>query len=47
MFPPTRRGGTMLCRPGSAGATPIVPVKGFSGTLPHRPNSAGAKILGS
>ena len=31
-LPPTRRGGTTECSPGSAGASPIVPVKGFSGT---------------
>jgi hypothetical protein len=29
MLPPTRRGGTMLCSPASAGATPIVPQKGL------------------
>ena len=34
MFPPTRRGGTILCVPVSAGATPIVPQNGLSGTRP-------------
>src|ERR1700728_4081706 len=47
MLPPTRRGGTMLCLPGAAGATPMVPVKGFKGTLAQRPNSAGASVPGS
>jgi hypothetical protein len=47
MLPPTRRGGTTLCLPGSAGARPMVPVKGLSGTLAHRPNKAGASVLGS
>ena len=47
ILPPTRRGGTTLCNPGSAGATPMVPVKGFSGTLPHRPNNAGARVVAS
>ena len=37
MFPPTRRGGTMLCSPASAGATPMVPQNGLSGTLPPGP----------
>ena len=32
MLPPTRRGGTIECRPGSAGASPIVPQNGFNGT---------------
>jgi len=32
MLPPTWRGGTTECRPGSAGATPMVPQNGFSGT---------------
>ena len=47
MLPPTRRGGTMLCSPGAAGATPMVPVNGFSGTRPQAPNSVGASVPGS
>ena len=46
MLPPTRRGGTTEWCPGSAGATPIVPAKGFSGTLAG-PNIAGARVLAS
>ena len=37
MLPPTRRGGTIECSPASPGATPMVPQKGFSGTLPPGP----------
>ena len=47
MLPPTRRGGTMLCSPGSAGARPIVPGNGFSGTRPPGPYMAGAMVAGS
>ena len=37
MLPPTRRGGTTLWRPGSAGATPMTPQNGSSGTeIPGR-----------
>src|ERR1700736_1756780 len=43
MLPPTLRGGTMLCRPFSAGATPIVPANGRSGTRPPGPYMAGAR----
>src|SRR6266568_3899537 len=32
MLPPTRRGGIVLCTPGSASATPITPQNGASGT---------------
>ena len=32
MLPPTLRGGMTECDPGSAGATPMVPVNGFNGT---------------
>ena len=34
----------MLCVPGSAGARPMVPQKGFSGTRPPGPNTAGASV---
>ncbi len=37
----------MLCRPGAAGARPIVPAKGFSGTRPPGPNIAGAIVAAS
>ena len=37
----------MLCVPGSVGATPIVPVKGFSGTRPPGPYRAGSRVVGS
>jgi len=37
----------MLCSPGAAGATPIVPVKGFSGTRPPGPYIAGAMVPAS
>ena len=47
MLPPTRRGGTTEWRPGSAGATPIVPANGFSGTRASGPNSAGASVSAS
>ena len=36
-WPPTRRGGTTEWWPGSAGATPTVPAKGFSGTRARGP----------
>ena len=36
-LPPTRRGGTTECSPGSARASPIVPVNGFSGTFAPGP----------
>jgi hypothetical protein len=47
MLPPTRRGGTTLCRPGSAGATPMVPVKGLSGTCPsdHTMPAQGRRVV--
>src|SRR5471032_1351210 len=45
MLPPTLRGGTMLCRPASAGATPIVPANGRSGTRPPGPYMAGVSRL--
>src|SRR3546814_732588 len=47
MLPPTRRGGTTECCPGSAGARPMVPQNGFRGTLPPAPYSAGANDCGS
>ena len=47
MLPPTRRGGTMLCVPASAGATPMVPQNGFRGTLAPAPNRDGASVAGS
>ena len=47
MLPPTRRGGTTLCVPGSAGATPIVPMKGRSGTRPPGWYIAGASVCAS
>ncbi len=45
MFPPMRRGGTMECCPFSAGARPMVPQKGFSGTRPPGPKAAGARLV--
>ena len=33
MLPPHRVGGTTECRPGSAGATPMVPGKGANGSV--------------
>src|SRR5471032_1045437 len=47
ILPPTLRGGTMLCSPASAGATPIVPAKGRRGTLPPGPYIAGARVVAS
>src|SRR5882724_3072203 len=47
MLPPTRRGGTMLCWPGSAGARPMVPQNGFSGTRPPGPYRAGVMAWAS
>ena len=35
------------CRPGSAGARPIVPQNGLSGTRPPGPYMAGARLAGS
>ena len=46
-LPPTRRGGTTECRPGSAGALPIVPANGFSGTRAFLPKSAGSSEAAS
>ncbi len=46
-LPPTRRGGTTECSPGSASALPIVPAKGFSGTEASGLRSAGASVPGS
>ena len=46
-LPPTLRGGTIECSPGSAIALPIVPAKGFNGTRPCLPNRAGSNVLGS
>ena len=46
-FPPTRRGGTIECSPGSASATPTVPQNGFSGTFAAGENIAGCDPLGS
>jgi hypothetical protein len=46
-LPPTRRGGTTEWSPGSAGATPMVPVKGLSGILAWEPHRAGAMVWAS
>src|ERR1700681_224095 len=45
IFPPALCGGIVLCDPGSAGATPIVPQNGLSGTRAPGPNTAGAAKL--
>ena len=40
MLPPTRRGGMVLCTPGSASALPITPQKGARGTwTPSNPHA--------
>src|ERR1700737_2371900 len=45
IFPPALCGGMVLCDPGSAGATPIVPQNGLSGTRAPGPYTAGAAKL--
>ena len=47
MLPPTRRGGTALWCPGSPGAQPISPGKGWSGTRPPGLKTAGSIVPGS
>src|ERR1700679_882649 len=40
IFPPVAYGGMVLKAPASAGATPVVPQKGFTGTRAEEPKGA-------
>src|SRR5579862_6162965 len=45
MLPPVAYGGMVLKLPASAGATPVVPQKGFTGTRAKEPKAAGEEKL--